>query len=57
MGLCGRQIQRIRRKEKNQSRTPNPEVFEVLFGLQAGEKVITSSYDNYGDNIDKLVLK
>jgi HlyD family secretion protein len=35
----------------------NPEVFEVLFGLQAGEKVITSSYDNYGDNIDKLVLK
>jgi HlyD family secretion protein len=35
----------------------NPEVFEVLAGLQAGEKVITSSYDNYGDNIDKLVLK
>jgi len=34
----------------------NPEVFEVLFGLQPGEKVITSSYDNYGDNIDKLVL-
>ena len=25
--------------------------------LQAGEKVITSSYDNYGDNIDKLILK
>jgi len=35
----------------------NPEVFEVLFGLQPGEQVITSSYDNYGDNIDKLVLK
>jgi HlyD family secretion protein len=35
----------------------NPEVFEVLAGLQAGEKVITSSYDNYCDNIDKLVLK
>ena len=35
----------------------NPEVFEVLAGLQAGETVITSSYDNYGDNIDKLVLK
>jgi HlyD family secretion protein len=35
----------------------NPEVFEVLAGLQAGEKVITSSYDNYGDNIDKLILK
>jgi HlyD family secretion protein len=35
----------------------NPEVFEVLAGLQPGEKVITSSYDSYGDNIDKLVLK
>jgi len=35
----------------------NPEVFEVLAGLQPGEKVITSSYDNYGDNIDKLILK
>ena len=35
----------------------NPEVFEVLFGLQPGEHVITSSYDNYGDNIDILVLK
>jgi len=34
-----------------------PEVFEVLSGLQAGERVITSSYDNYGDNIDKLALK
>jgi HlyD family secretion protein len=35
----------------------NPEVFEVLSGLQRGERVITSSYDNYGDNIDKLILK
>ena len=35
----------------------NPEAFEVLAGLQPGEHVITSSYDNYGDNIDKLVLK
>ncbi len=34
----------------------NPEVFEVLEGLQPGEKVITSSYDSYGD-IDKLILK
>jgi HlyD family secretion protein len=34
----------------------NPEVFEVLAGLQPGEKVITSSYDNFGDNIDKLIL-
>ena len=35
----------------------NPEVFEVLAGLLPGEKVITSSYDNYGNNIDKLILK
>lgn len=34
----------------------NTQVFEVLEGLQPGEKVVTSSYDNYGD-IDKLVLK
>lgn len=34
----------------------NPEVYEVLSGLKAGEKVITSSYDNYGDN-DILILK
>jgi HlyD family secretion protein len=33
----------------------NPQVFEVLDGLQPGEKVVTSSYDNFGD-IDKLVL-
>ena len=30
--------------------------FEVLGGLKKGEKVITSSYDTYGD-VDKLVLK
>jgi HlyD family secretion protein len=35
----------------------NPEVYEVLAGLKPGERVITSSYDNYGDNIDKLILK
>jgi len=35
----------------------NPEVFEVLSGLQPGQRVITSSYDNYGDNFDKLILK
>ncbi|MCK4765275.1 MAG: HlyD family efflux transporter periplasmic adaptor subunit [Candidatus Aminicenantes bacterium] len=31
----------------------NPEFFEVLEGLQPGEKVITSSYENYGD-IERL---
>ncbi|WP_394990214.1 efflux RND transporter periplasmic adaptor subunit [Emticicia sp.] len=28
----------------------NPEFFEVLEGLQVGEQVITSSYENFGDN-------
>ena len=34
----------------------NPQVFEVLEGMEPGEKVITSSYDNYGD-VAKLILK
>ncbi len=34
----------------------NPQAFEVLEGLEPGEKVITSSYDSFGD-IDKLILK
>ena len=28
----------------------NPQYYEVLEGLQPGEKVITSSYDNFGEN-------
>jgi HlyD family secretion protein len=34
----------------------NPQTFEVLEGLEPGEKVITSSYENYGE-MDKLILK
>jgi HlyD family secretion protein len=34
----------------------NPEYYEVLEGLRPGEKVITSGYENYGDN-QKLVIK
>jgi HlyD family secretion protein len=34
----------------------NPKHYEVLDGLEPGEKVITSSYDNYAD-FDRLVLK
>ena len=34
----------------------NPQYYEVLEGLSAGEQVITSGYDNYGDN-DVLILK
>ncbi|MDH5385087.1 MAG: efflux RND transporter periplasmic adaptor subunit, partial [Candidatus Aminicenantes bacterium] len=34
----------------------NPQVFEVLEGLEPGEKVITSSYESFG-NMERLVLK
>jgi HlyD family secretion protein len=34
----------------------NPTSYEVLEGLEPGERVITSSYDNFGD-FEKLVLK
>ncbi|NQV17438.1 MAG: HlyD family efflux transporter periplasmic adaptor subunit [Armatimonadetes bacterium] len=34
----------------------NPRYIEVLEGLEAGEKVVISSYDNFGD-VDKLILK
>ncbi len=34
----------------------NPTTYEVLEGLEPGERVITSSYDNYGD-FERLVLK
>jgi HlyD family secretion protein len=33
----------------------NPEHFEVLEGLQPGDQVITSSYENFGNN-EVLVL-
>jgi HlyD family secretion protein len=34
----------------------NPQYFEVLEGLSPGERVITSSYENFGD-MERLVLK
>ena len=34
----------------------NPRFYEVLEGLKAGEKVIVSDYENFGD-ADKLILK
>ena len=34
----------------------NPRYIEVLEGLEAGEKVVISNYDNFGD-VDKLILK
>ena len=34
----------------------NPQYYEVLEGLEAGEKVIVSSYESYKDN-EVLVLE
>ncbi|HQY12468.1 MAG TPA: HlyD family efflux transporter periplasmic adaptor subunit, partial [Ferruginibacter sp.] len=34
----------------------NPDYYEILQGLKPGEKVITSSYENYG-SMQELVLK
>jgi len=34
----------------------NPDYYEVLSGLQPGDKVVTSSYENYG-NMQELILK
>lgn len=34
----------------------NPDFYEVLKGLNPGDKVVTSSYDSYGDN-QELILK
>jgi HlyD family secretion protein len=34
----------------------NPDYFEVLSGLIPGDKVVTSSYDNFGE-VDKLLIK
>lgn len=34
----------------------NPDYYEVLSGLEAGDKVVTSSYENYGE-MQELILK
>lgn len=34
----------------------NPDYYEIINGLKAGERVITSSYENFGD-ADKLLIK
>ena len=35
----------------------NPQVYEVLEGLEPGEQVITSSYETFGEDMDMLVLR
>ncbi|MCP4154223.1 MAG: efflux transporter periplasmic adaptor subunit, partial [bacterium] len=34
----------------------NPQFFEIIEGLQPGEKVITSTYENFGD-MERLILQ
>jgi HlyD family secretion protein len=34
----------------------NPRYYEILDGLQPGERVVVSSYTSFGDN-DKLIIK
>ena len=43
-------------KENIQLGMNNPDYYEVLEGLKPGDKVVTSSYENYGD-MQELVLK
>jgi HlyD family secretion protein len=45
----------IARKRNIRLGMQNPQMFEVLEGLEPGERVITSSYESFGDN-DVLVL-
>jgi HlyD family secretion protein len=35
----------------------NTDFYEVLSGLQVGDKVVTSSYENYGNDMQELILK
>jgi HlyD family secretion protein len=35
----------------------NPDYFEVISGLKPGDKVVTSSYENYGEDMQELVIK
>jgi HlyD family secretion protein len=43
-------------KRDIQIRRQNPNFYEVTSGLQVGEIVITSSYENFGEK-DELILK
>jgi len=46
----------IATKRRIRSGRQNPQVFEILEGLEPGERVITSSYESFG-NMERLVLK
>lgn len=46
----------VARKRSIRINRQNPNYYEITEGLAAGDVVITSSYDNYGDK-DELILK
>jgi len=46
----------VARKREISLGLKSPLYYEVLSGLEPGERVITSSYDNFGD-VDELILK
>ena len=48
--------QKVAAKRKIKLGRQNPQFFEVIEGLTPGERVITSSYESFG-NMDRLVLK
>jgi HlyD family secretion protein len=50
------QSENVATKRKIRLGRQNPQVFEVLEGLEPGDRVITSSYESFG-NMDRLVLK
>ena len=47
---------KIATKRRIRSGRQNPQVFEILEGLEPGERVITSSYESFG-KMERLVLK
>jgi HlyD family secretion protein len=46
----------VARKQTIRVGRQNPNFYEVLEGLQPGDIVVVSSYDNFGDK-DELILK
>lgn len=58
----GNWIFRLSKDENKAYRIPihigrqNPDYYEVLEGLEAGDKVVVNSYENYGD-IQELIIK
>ena len=46
---------RIASKVDMQLGNQNTEYYEVISGLKSGDKIITSSYENYGDKYELIL--